>query len=101
MEMWKKAGCLVIPVIPGVALARRLEGAGADAVTAEGTESGGHVGEMTTMALVPQVIDAVDVPVIAAGGHCRRTSGCGGAGAGGLRHSGGNMSSGKPGMPDS
>ena len=50
MEMWKKAGCLVIPVIPGVALARRLEGAGADAVIAEGTESGGHVGEMTTMA---------------------------------------------------
>lgn len=58
----------MIPVIPGVALARRLEGAGADAVIAEGTESGGHVGEMTTMALVPQVADAVRIPVIAAGG---------------------------------
>lgn len=65
---WKEAGVLVIPVVPAVALARRLVRSGADAVIAEGTESGGHVGEMTTMALVPQVADAVDVPVIAAGG---------------------------------
>ena len=68
MELWKGAGSLVMPVVPGVALARRLVAAGADAVIAEGTESGGHVGELTTMALVPQVADAVDVPVIAAGG---------------------------------
>jgi len=65
---WKEAGVLVIPVVPAVALAKRLVQSGADAVIAEGTESGGHVGEMTTMALVPQVADAVDVPVIAAGG---------------------------------
>jgi len=65
---WKDAGVLVIPVVPAVALAKRLVQSGADAVIAEGTESGGHVGEMTTMALVPQVADAVDVPVIAAGG---------------------------------
>lgn len=68
IPMWKEAGAMVIPVIPGVALAKRVVSQGADAVIAEGTESGGHVGEMTTMALVPQVIDAVDVPVIAAGG---------------------------------
>lgn len=68
MEMWKRAGAKVIPVIPGVALAKRVADAGADAVIAEGTESGGHIGELTTMALVPQVADAVDVPVIAAGG---------------------------------
>lgn len=68
IQMWKESGALVIPVIPGVALAKRVVSHGADAVIAEGTESGGHVGEMTTMALVPQVIDAVDVPVIAAGG---------------------------------
>lgn len=65
---WKAAGIKVIPVVPAVVLARRLAAAGVDAVIAEGTESGGHVGEMTTMALVPQVADAVDVPVIAAGG---------------------------------
>lgn len=65
---WKEAGALVIPVIPATVLAKRMVRAGADAVIAEGTESGGHVGEMTTMALVPQVVDAVDVPVIAAGG---------------------------------
>jgi enoyl-[acyl-carrier protein] reductase II len=65
---WKAAGSLVIPVIPSVALAKRMERAGADAVVAEGTESGGHVGELTTMALVPQVVDALAIPVIAAGG---------------------------------
>ena len=65
---WKEAGVKVLPVVAASVLARRLVNAGADAVIAEGTESGGHVGEMTTMALVPQVIDAVDVPVIAAGG---------------------------------
>lgn len=68
IPMWKEAGCIVIPVIPGVALAKRVVSQGADMVIAEGTESGGHVGELTTMALVPQVADAVDVPVIAAGG---------------------------------
>ena len=65
---WKEAGVKVIPVVAASILAKRLVKAGADAVIAEGTESGGHVGEMTTMALVPQVVDAVDVPVIAAGG---------------------------------
>ena len=65
---WKEAGIKVIPVIPTVALAKRMEQAGADAVIAEGTESGGHIGEITTMCLVPQVVDAVQIPVIAAGG---------------------------------
>ena len=65
---WKEAGIKVIPVVAAAVLARRLIRYGVDAVIAEGTESGGHVGEMTTMALVPQVIDAVDIPVIAAGG---------------------------------
>lgn len=65
---WKDAGIKVLPVVAASVLARRLERYGVDAVIAEGTESGGHVGEMTTMALVPQVIDAVSVPVIAAGG---------------------------------
>lgn len=65
---WKNAGVTVIPVVAASILAKRLVRAGADAIIAEGMESGGHVGEMTTMALVPQVIDAVDVPVIAAGG---------------------------------
>ena len=65
MEAWKAAGILVIPVVASVALARRLSGEGADAVVAEGCESGGHIGDVTTMALVPQVVDAVDVPVIA------------------------------------
>ena len=68
MAAWKEAGIKVIPVVAASVLARRMEKAGADAVIAEGTESGGHVGEMTTMALVPQVVDAVDLPVIAAGG---------------------------------
>lgn len=68
MEAFHKKGIKVIPVVPSVALAKRLERGGADAVIAEGTESGGHVGELTTMVLVPQVVDAVKVPVIAAGG---------------------------------
>lgn len=65
---WKEAGIKVMPVVAAAVLAKRLERYGVDAFIAEGTESGGHVGEMTTMALVPQVIDAVNVPVIAAGG---------------------------------
>ncbi|MBR6386549.1 MAG: enoyl-[Ruminococcus sp.] len=65
---WKEAGVKVIPVVPSVALAKRMEKAGADAVVAEGTESGGHIGENTTMCLVPQVVDALEIPVIAAGG---------------------------------
>lgn len=68
MDAWKAAGIKVIPVIPSVALAKRMERAGADAVIAEGTESGGHIGEITTMCLVPQVVDALEIPVIAAGG---------------------------------
>jgi enoyl-[acyl-carrier protein] reductase II len=64
----KEIGSKVIPVVASVALARRLERTGVDAIIAEGMESGGHVGEITTMALVPQVVDAVNVPVIAAGG---------------------------------
>lgn len=68
MKMWKEAGVKVIPVIASVALAKRMERCGADAVVAEGTEAGGHIGEITTMALVPQVVDAVSIPVIAAGG---------------------------------
>ena len=68
MELWKSAGVKVIPVVASVALAKRMQRCGADAVIAEGCESGGHVGESTTMALVPQVVDAVDIPVIAAGG---------------------------------
>ena len=68
MEAWKTAGVKVIPVVASVALARRMERCGADAVVAEGMESGGHIGSTTTMALVPQVADAIDAPVIAAGG---------------------------------
>lgn len=68
IEMWKNAGAKVIPVIASVALARRVVQYGADGVIAEGTEAGGHIGDMTTMALMPQVVDAVDVPVICAGG---------------------------------
>ncbi len=68
ISAWKEAGVKVIPVVPSVALAKRMERAGADAVVAEGTESGGHIGENTTMCLVPQVVDAVSIPVIAAGG---------------------------------
>lgn len=68
LDMWKAHNIKVIPVVPSVALAKRMERAGVDAVVAEGCESGGHVGELTTMALLPQVVDAVDIPVIAAGG---------------------------------
>lgn len=68
MKDWIEAGIKVVPVIPSVASARRVERAGAAAVVAEGCESGGHIGELTTMALVPQVVDAVNIPVIAAGG---------------------------------
>ena len=68
IEMWKDAGIRVIPVVASVAMARMMEKAGADAVVAEGTESGGHIGSATTMTLVPQVADAVKIPVIAAGG---------------------------------
>ena len=68
MEKWKEMGAIVIPVVASGALARRVEQQGADAVIAEGGESGGHVGDMTTMALVPQIVDQVNIPVIAAGG---------------------------------
>ena len=68
MKMLIEAGVKVVPVVASVALARRMERSGADAVIAEGTESGGHIGETTTMVLVPQVVDAVSIPVIAAGG---------------------------------
>ena len=68
MEKWKAANIKVMPVVASVALAKRMERAGADAVIAEGTESGGHIGETTTMALLPQVVDGVSIPVIGAGG---------------------------------
>ena len=68
MDKWKQAGIVVIPVVASVALAKRMERYGADAVIAEGCESGGHVGKLTTMALLPQVVDAVNIPVIGAGG---------------------------------
>lgn len=68
MELWKNAGVTVIPVVASVAMAKMMERAGADAVVAEGMESGGHIGSQTTMTLVPQVADAVSIPVIAAGG---------------------------------
>ena len=68
MKMWKEAGVKVIPVVASVALAKRMERCGADALVAEGTEAGGHIGENTTMVLVPQIVDAVNIPVIAAGG---------------------------------
>ena len=70
MEMWKAAGIKVIPVVASVALALKMQSAGADAVVAEGAESGGHVGELHTMPLIPQIVDALDIPVIAAGGIC-------------------------------
>ena len=68
LKMWQDAGIRVVPVVASVALARMMEKAGVDAVVAEGTESGGHIGSATTMTLVPQVVDAVSIPVIAAGG---------------------------------
>lgn len=68
LKKWKEAGIKVLPVVPSVALAKRLERAGADALIVEGCEAGGHIGEATTMALVPQVVNNVSIPVIAAGG---------------------------------
>jgi len=68
MKMWKEAGVIVIPVVASAGLAKLMERAGADAVVAEGTEAGGHIGSSTTMTLVPQVVDSVNIPVIAAGG---------------------------------
>ena len=68
IKMWKENNILVLPVVPSVALAKRMERNGVDAVIAEGGEAGGHVGELTTMSLVPQVVDAINLPVIAAGG---------------------------------
>ena len=70
MDMWKAAGIVVMPVVASVALALKMQALGAAAVIAEGAESGGHVGEIHTMALIPQVVDAVDIPVVAAGGIC-------------------------------
>ena len=68
MAAWKENGSLVMPVMTSTLIAKRLETAGADYIIAEGTESGGHVGEMTTMAMIPQMVDALNIPVIAAGG---------------------------------
>ena len=68
IELWKSKGIKVFPVVSSVALAKRLESMGADGMIAEGCESGGHIGEITTMVLVPQIVDAVSVPVVAAGG---------------------------------
>lgn len=68
IKMWKEAGIKVIPVVASVAMAKRMQRCGVDALVAEGTEAGGHIGENTTMVLVPQVVDAVEIPVIAAGG---------------------------------
>lgn len=68
MERFKEAGIVVIPVVASVALAKRMERIGADAVVVEGMEAGGHIGKQTTLALVPQIVDAVNIPVIAAGG---------------------------------
>ena len=68
MPMWKEAGVKVIPVVASVAMAKRMDRYGADAVVAEGMEAGGHIGNQTTMALIPQIVDAVNIPVIAAGG---------------------------------
>ena len=68
MDLWKRADVKVLPVVASVAMAKLMERAGADGVVAEGMESGGHIGQTTTMALVPQVVDAVSVPVVAAGG---------------------------------
>ena len=70
MQAWKDAGIKVIPVVASVALALKMQAAGADAVVAEGAESGGHVGELHTMPLIPQIVDALDIPVVAAGGIC-------------------------------
>ncbi|WP_026893885.1 enoyl-[acyl-carrier-protein] reductase FabK [Clostridiisalibacter paucivorans] len=68
LDKFKQIGTKIIPVVPSVALAKRMERSGADAIIVEGTEAGGHIGELTTMSLVPQIVDAVSIPVIAAGG---------------------------------
>lgn len=68
IKKWRENDVKIIPVVPSVGLAKRMEGTGVDALIAEGTEAGGHIGELTTMCLLPQVVDAVDIPVIAAGG---------------------------------
>jgi len=68
MQEWKNAGIKILPVVPSVAYAKRMEKLGADAVIAEGTEAGGHIGEITTMVLIPQIVDAIGIPVVAAGG---------------------------------
>lgn len=68
VPMWKEAGITIIPVVASVAMAKRMERIGADAIVGEGCEAGGHIGELTTMALIPQLVDAVNIPVIAAGG---------------------------------
>ncbi|MFW5889053.1 MAG: enoyl-[acyl-carrier-protein] reductase FabK [Bacillota bacterium] len=68
IKKWKEAGIIVIPVVPSVAFAKRLERSGVDALVVEGTEAGGHIGETSTMTLVPQVVDSVNIPIIAAGG---------------------------------
>lgn len=98
---WKEAGIKVLPVVPSVALAQRMQRAGADAVIVEGCEAGGHIGELTTMALLPQVVDAVKIPVVAAGRHSRCTAGFGCFLHGRLRGAGGHLPAGKRGMPDS
>ena len=98
VPMWKAAGIKVIPVVAAAVLAKHLEKLGIDAVIAEGTESGGHVGEMTTMALVPQVVDAVDLPVIAAGGIADGRQ-LAAAWRWCLRRAGGHLPAGEPGVP--
>jgi enoyl-[acyl-carrier protein] reductase II len=68
VQMWKEAGITIIPVVASVAMAKRMERIGADAIIGEGCEAGGHIGELTTMSLIPQLVDAVKIPIIAAGG---------------------------------
>ena len=99
VPMWKAAGIKVIPVVAAAVLAKHLEPLGIDAVIAEGTESGGHVGEMTTMALVPQVVDAVQHSRHCGGRHRRRPPAGGCAGPGRLRRTGGHLPAGKRGVP--
>lgn len=101
IPVWKEYGAKVLPVVPAVAVAKVAERAGADAVIAEGTESGGHVGELTTMALVPQVCDAVDLPVVAAGGIADGRAAAGRLCPGGLRRPSGHLPAGQPGVPHS